>query len=190
MKAYGVSRLRSAAVLLAGAMAIGTGASPAAAQVPDAAVLNIMRECAKIDDPTARLACYDNNVRSGGFDGRGPAVPGEAGRVAGSGAPNQTSGPGGFGAEGIKSPERFQSYEQRGIGLDSISARVESVRERQPGMFLVTLESGAQWLFTNSAPNSYRPPREGDTVEISRASLGSFLLRFNNQGSIRVRRVK
>lgn len=190
MKSYGVTRIRSAAILLTGAAAIAFGASPATAQVADEVVLNIMRECAKIDDPTSRLACYDNNVRAGGFDGRRPSVPGQGGRISGSGAPNQSSGPEGFGSEDIQTQERFQSYEQRGIGLDSISARVASIREREPGMYLVTLESGAEWLFTESAPRSFRPPQKGDTVDISRASLGSFLLRFGDQGSVRVRRVR
>jgi hypothetical protein len=175
-------------MLLAGAMAIG--ASPAGAQVPDATVLNIMRECAKIDDPTSRLACYDNNIRSGGF---GPAIPGQNGRVSGGGAPNQGGGgygAQGFGSEDVKSPDRFQGSEERGFGPDSVSLRVASVRQRQPGVYLITLESGAEWLFSESAPRSFRPPSKGDTVDISRASLGSFLFRFDNQPSVRVRRVK
>jgi hypothetical protein len=189
MKAHGVARMGSATILLAGAAAVLVAASPAAAQVSDAAVLNIMRECAKIDDPTARLACYDNNVRAGGFDGRRPVVPGEAGRVAGSGGPGGY-GPAGFGSEDVKTPERFQSYEQRGIGPDAITARIASVRQREPGIYLITLEGGAEWLFTDTAPRSFRVPQRGDMVDISRASLGSFLLRFDNQTSIRVRRLR
>ena len=192
MKALGVTRMGSAAVLLAGTMGIVFGAAPASAQMADNAVMNIMRECAKIDDPTSRLACYDNNIRAAGFDSR--AVPGQAGRVAGGGAPNQGglggSGAQGFGSEDVKAPDRFASSEQRGGGPDSVSARVASVRQRQPGIYLVTLEGGAEWLFSESAPNSFRVPSKGDSVEISRASLGSFLLRFNNQASVRVRRIK
>lgn len=193
MKALGVTRMGRVTVLLTGAAAIAFGSAPAAAQMADGAVLNIMRECAKIDDPTARLACYDNNVGAGGFDGRATSVPGAGGVVSGSGAPNRSAAGGGaqgFGSEGIKSADRFQSYEQRGLGPDAISARVASVRERQPGVYLVALEGGAEWLFTDSVPFSYRPPQKGDTVDISRASLGSFLMRFNNQTSVRVRRIK
>ena len=50
-----------ASFLLAGAT-VAVAALPATAQVSDQIVLNIMRECAKIDDATARLACYDNNI--------------------------------------------------------------------------------------------------------------------------------
>jgi hypothetical protein len=179
-------------IVFLGGAALAALSAPAAAQVPDDVVLNIMRECAKIDDPTARLACYDNNIRAAGANPR--SVPGEGPRPRGGGAPlvdsGSRGGPEGFGAESIRSEERFESYEERGIGLDEISARVTEVRERQPGVYLITLEGGAQWVFTESANRSFRPPRNGDTVEIERASLGSFLLMFDGQQGQRVRRVR
>jgi hypothetical protein len=185
-----------AAMVLAGAAILTLGAAghaQAPGQIPDATVLNIMRECAKIDDPTARLACYDNNIRAGGFDGRGPSMPGQGASVNGGGAPNARGGAGGaagFGSEQVKTPERFQSNEQRGTGPDEISARIASARQREPGIYLITLESGAEWLFIDTAPRSFRPPQKGDSVDISHASLGSFLMRFDNQESVRVRRIK
>jgi hypothetical protein len=191
MKAYGVTRMGSAAMLLAGTMAIGFGASPAAAQMADDVVLTIMRECAKIDDPTSRLGCYDNNIRAAGFGS--PTVPGQNGRVSGSGAPNQRGSgldPTGFGADDVRTPARFDSYEQRGLGPDEITARIEGVRQRQPGVYLVTLEGGAQWLFTDTVSQGFSVPEKGDQIEIRRAALGSFLMRFDEQRSVRVRRVK
>src|SRR5690554_4011201 len=62
MKAQRVKGLTGVAVLGSAAAALASFAASAAAQVSDSAVLNIMRECAKIDDPSARLACYDNNI--------------------------------------------------------------------------------------------------------------------------------
>lgn len=176
-------------LLLAGA-AVAATAMPAAAQVPDDVVLNIMRECAKIDDPTARLSCYDNNIRTA--VGYPRTVPGQGGPVRGGGAPvSETDrGPEGFGAESIKTPERFQSYEERGLGPDAISAQVSAVQQREPGVYLVTLEGGAQWLFTESAGRDFLPPRRGDKIEIERASLGSFLMVVNRQQGVRVRRVR
>jgi hypothetical protein len=181
---------RAATILASAAFAIASSAALAQGQVPDATVLNIMRECAKIDDPSARLACYDNNIRSAG--GR-PTVPGQGGRVSGGGAPlagRGGNGLQGFGAESVRSQERFQSAEQRGLGPDAISARILAVRQREPGIYLVTLEGGAQWLFSESVAKDFSPPRKGDTVDISRAALGSFLMRFDNQESVRVRRIK
>lgn len=187
---------RAAMVLAGGAiMAAGPAAyAQAPGQIPDANVLNIMRECAKIDDPTARLACYDNNIRAGGFDGRRPSVPGSGAGVTGGEAPNAgggaATGAQGFGAASVKTPERFESNEQRGTGPDAISARVASAREREPGVYLVTLEGGAQWLFSESASRSFRPPQRGDSVDISHAALGSYLMRVDGQEAVRVRRIK
>lgn len=179
-----------AIVIVAGA-ALTAIATPAAAQVPDATVITIMRECAKIDDPTARLACYDNNIRSAGGNPR--SVPGQGGMVRGGGAPisgASNSGPEGFGSESVRTPERFESYEERGRGPDEITAGIEAVQERQPGVYLVTIEGGAQWLFSESVDRSFRVPRRGDRIQIERGSLGSFLMRIDGQQPVRVRRVR
>ncbi|WAT18427.1 hypothetical protein OZN62_02270 [Aurantiacibacter sp. MUD11] len=162
-------------------------AAPAAAQVSDEIVLNILRNCAQIDDPTARLACYDNNIRSAGGQPRN-SVPGSmAAPTGGAGAPLNTQGPSGFGREDIRTPERFETPAGQ---LDELTARVSAVSQQQRGIYLITLEDGAQWIFTEGVPFSYRPPRVGDRVEIDRASLGSFLLTYDSQASVRVRRVR
>jgi hypothetical protein len=186
-----------AAMSLAGAALFAAGTAAHAqrpGQIPDATVLNIVRECAKIDDPTARLACYDNNIRAGGFDGRAPSVPGQGGRVSGSGAPNANGSgaysPQGFGAASVKNSDRFESSAERGQGPDGITARVAAVSQREPGVYLVTLDGGAQWLFSDTVSAGFRAPRKGDSVEINHAALGSYLLRFGNQEPVRVRRVK
>ena len=64
--------------------------------VADNIVLNIMRECARIDDPTARLACYDNNIRAAG--GNPNSVPGQMGAPSGGSAVEAlvAAGAGGF----------------------------------------------------------------------------------------------
>jgi hypothetical protein len=154
-------------------------------------VLNIMRECAKIDDPTARLACYDNNIRMGVQNG---SIPGSNGPVRGGGAViagGSGSGPQGFGAETVKTPDRFQSSEARGGGPDEIRAKITGVREREPGVFIVTIEGGAEWTFAESVTRkSFRPPRKGALVELQKAALGSFLMIVDGQEAVRVRRTK
>jgi len=197
-----------ASMLLAGGAALMLASPPATAQVNDGIVLNIMRECAKINDPTARLACYDNNIRSAGGAPRS-SVPGEmqppqGGRGApaaqqGFGSedlrtpppppPVQASGPEGFGSEDVRarSPQRFETPAGQ---VDEIRARVSAVRQREPGIYLVTLEDGAQWLFSDSVGQFFRPPSKGDTVEIQRAALGSFLMRIGKQEAVRVERIK
>lgn len=178
------------AILVLGSAAMATVATPAAAQVPDNVVLNIMRECAKIDDPTARLACYDNNIRAAGGNPR--SVPGQGPVVRGGGAPGAANpgGPEGFGSESVRGPERFESYEQRGLGPDEIRARISDVRQLEPGMYRITIEGGAVWETTQSIGRSVNPPKRGDTIEIQRAALGSFLMVIEDQQGIRVRRVR
>jgi hypothetical protein len=159
----------------------------AAAQVSDEIVLNILRNCAQIDDATARLACYDNNIRTAEANARG-SVPGAMEAPAASrGAPIAATGPGGFGREAVRSPDRFETPAGE---ADAIRARVATVAERERGVYLLTLEDGAQWLFNESVGFSYRPPRAGENVDISRASLGSFLMTYDGQSAVRVRRIR
>jgi hypothetical protein len=173
------------AILLLTGATMALTAMPLAAQVSDTIVINIMRECAKIDDPTARLACYDNNIRAAGANPS--AVPGQMPSASGSGAPLQSTAPGGFGADDLRTAERFNPNR---YGASEIAARVSAAREREPGVYLVTLESGAQWLFTESGGRSYNAPRRGDTVEIQRGALGSYLMIVGGQQAVRVTRIK
>jgi hypothetical protein len=173
------------AIVLAGSTALACLPSPAAAQVAEGAVLGIMRECSRIDDPSARLACYDNNIRSAGGAVRN-TVPGQVQVQGGGGAVISDGRPAGFGREDLSVPEsaRVATY-----GPDEITASVTEITQRGPGIYAFTLDDGAQWVFAESAGSTYNPPRRGAQVEIRRGAMGSFLMRFNNQPSIRVRRV-
>lgn len=176
-----------APILLASAAILAVAALPAHAQVADEIVLNIMRECAKIDDPGARLACYDNNIRNAGAAPR-RTVPGAVpAPLGGSGAPISSTATQGFGREDVPDPGRFSTPAGEVAG---ISAYVADVDQFRPNQYRVTLQDGAVWEFTESASQSYRPPRAGGEIEIERGSLGSFLLRYDNQSAVRVRRVK
>jgi hypothetical protein len=181
-----MSLAQRACLILSGA-ATAFVAAPAMAQVSDQIVVNIMRECARIDDPTARLACYDNNIRAAGANPT--AVPGQMPAPDGGGAIVDPRSAGGFGADDLRarSEERFDPARK---GVSEISAQVTAVAERQPGIYIVTLASGAQWLFAESVRRDYRPPRRGETVEIERGALGSYLLIAGRQQGVRVTRVK
>lgn len=179
-----------AIVLLSGG-ALALAATPALAQVEPGIVLNIMRECAKIGDPTARLACYDNNIRAAG--GNPSSVPGQMPRPNGGGAVANPNTPGGFGADDLRaqSPERFRQYgEGASGGPRETTGHVAAARERAPGVYLVTLDSGAQWLFSESTSRAYKPPRKGDTVRIEHGALGSYMMMVGKQAGVKVTRVK
>ena len=176
---------RTTIVALA-SLAAAAPAAPAAAQGSREAVLNIMVECSKIEDPTARLTCYDSNIRNAGGVARGPLARGT--RVQGGGSPGvPNEGPQGFGRENIRTSERFTGPAGQ---IKEIRPKVTAVQPREPGVYLITLEDGAQWVFVQSVNNNYLVPRVGSIVEIERGSLGSFLMRFNGQPPVQVRRVR
>lgn len=180
------AKFLGATIAMAGSGALLLSGAPAGAQIDQDTAVNILRECAKIDDPTARLACYDNNIRNLGGSPR-VAVPGRTPSPQGGGAPVAASGPQGFGAEAVRTRERFSTPAGQ---LQEISARIASIRPREPGIYAFTLEDGAEWLFAESVSSSYRAPRAGSLVEIERGALGSFLMRFDNQNPVPVRRVR
>ena len=175
-----------ATILTAACLPFAVLASPVAAQVDDNVVLSIMRQCARIDEASARLACFDNNIRVGNTDVARPSVPGAMpSPLPGGAAP--TNGVTGFGREDVRGPERFETPAGE---VANITARVRSVAQQTQGVYLVTLEDDAQWLFAETVDFSYRPPRQGSTVEIDRGALGSFLMVSDNQRSVRVRRIR
>lgn len=176
-----------ATILAAGAATLLLSGSPAQAQVSDDIVLNILRECARIDDPTARLACYDNNIRAAGANPR-PSVPGRMDTPrSDAGAPAPRNSPQGFGAESVRTAERFQSQDNE---ADEISATITSISQREPGIYAFTIEGGARWQFAESVGMGYRVPRAGSTIEIERGALGSYLMRFDRQQAVPVRRIR
>jgi len=173
-----------ATLLLTAAASLISVAYPATAQVPDGVVINILRECAKIDDPTARLACYDNNIRQAGGT---PSAAAPASAPRGGPAPVAPAPTQSFGLEQVPTPRAAPSPSAR---VDEIQARVASVSAREPGIYLVTMEDGAQWLFSEGVGQQFRLPRRGDTIEIERGSLGSFLMRIDRQRAVPVRRIR
>ena len=177
-------------ILTLGAAALAIPAGPAAAQADRTIVLNIMVECAKIDDPTARLACYDNNIRQVGGTIRN-TVPGQSVRgISGGAAPIEGSqGAQGFGAEDVQFARPGPAPRPAGQ-VDEIHPRVASVTAREPGIYRVGLEDGTIWDFAEGVSAQYRLPRRGDTIEIERGALGSYLMRIDGQSPVPVRRIR
>ena len=173
-------------ILALGGLAALAPIGSAQAQASRDTVLNILVECSKIADPTARLTCYDANIRTAGGVARAPLARGA--RVEGGGPPGVLNGgPQGFGRETIRSGERFQAPPGQ---LKEIRPKVTAVQVREPGVYAITLEDGAQWVFAASVNNDYLVPRVGSIVEIERGALGSFLMHFNGQPPVQVRRVR
>jgi hypothetical protein len=179
------AKILGATTCAAGAAWLLLTGVPAGAQMDQNTAINILRECARIDDASARLACYDNNIRNVGGTPRA-TVPGQV-QVQGGAAPVAANSPSGFGAEDVRTPDRFTGPAGQ---LQQIDARIASIRAREPGIYAFTLDDGAEWLFAESVAQGYRLPRAGSAVEIERGALGSFLMRFDGQQAVPVRRVR
>lgn len=162
---------RAVLAMILGSAAVAA-AMPAEAQ-GEAALRGELRACAKIAEIGARVACYD------------------ALTAGGEATPQAATEPRGLGSEQVPRaraplPERVVAQAE----ADSIEATVTASVEREPGIHLVTLEDGAQWQFVEGVPLSYNPPRRGASVEIRSASMGSYLMRYQGQAAVRVRRVR
>jgi hypothetical protein len=71
--------------------------------------------------------------------------------------------------------------------VDEVQGVVASASQDGLGHWMVTLEDGAVWIQTDNRRLALRP-RAGQPVVVSRAAMGSFMMRVNRQPSIRVRR--
>ena len=142
------------------------------AQLDDRTVVSILRECRKLEETAARTACYDNI----------PLGQPPAGRTGAAADPQR---PQGFGGDQLRRAATARTAEP-----SEIRAKVSGIAEREPGIYVLTLEDGAQWQFVDAPSTSYDPPRPGSTIEISKASLGSYLMRYADQRGIRIRRIR
>ncbi len=157
--------------------------SPVQAQDEDyRAIVIIMRACAQIDDIAARVTCYDNTIApraappARGPESRPSQAPVPAAPVAND-----------FGAENL--PEVRQA-ERDNRGADEIVRRVSRAEEVEPRLYLLTLEDGSQWRFSESMGLSYFPPGPRSEVRIERGALGSYRLYADGQRAVRVVRVR
>ena len=158
---------------------------PAAAAATTPADLG---QCAAIAADAARLACYDRLARRDG------AAPGAAGSAAPATPAPATPAP--APAAGPASPATPPAGRSFGLyaaehpapppAARSIDARVTGVGTGANGRMTVTLEGGQLWELFDADPLL----AAGDTVTITRASLGSFILQTPTRRSHRARRLR
>lgn len=71
--------------------------------------------------------------------------------------------------------------------IKSIESVVRSAMQDGDGRWVLTLEDGSTWAQTDSYPFAVSPKR-GHKVKVTRASMGSYMMRVNNQPGVRARR--
>jgi hypothetical protein len=160
-----------------------TWSGPVRAQTDYEAIVRLMGECAGIEEIGARAACYDKTVEAAQLIDAARAGEAEPRAAAPATAERPPSG---FGSQSLRKPEPVRESRS----AEQIEALVRAAQRTEPGIYLLTLEDGAQWRFVDAVPPSYDPPRAGSEIELRNGSLGSFLMRYADQRSIRVQRVR
>lgn len=171
--------------MIAAALVTAMGAAvPVRAQPTDyEALVRAMRACLAVSDIGARVSCYDGILGDQGRpSGDIPSVPLSA---APAGA-RDSSASAGFGAQDLRKPrtsaERAEPAELR--------TQVVSASQFQPGLYRLALQDGSAWEFVDAMPRAYDPPQKGSSIVIRHGALGNFFLDYDNQRSLRVRRVR
>lgn len=147
---------------------------------------NIQADCARIEDPTARLACYDSKNRDAGETPAAPVPPSSAPSQRGSAPVASVAAP----EARRKSAPSPQPSITSPAQLGRRTVNVTAVTEKGPGAYLITLADGAQWGFAEDMAPTYRAPQGGSTVQIERGVLGNYRMRFDGQQPVRVRRIR
>jgi hypothetical protein len=71
--------------------------------------------------------------------------------------------------------------------VKSIEGVVRSAVQDGDGRWVITLEDNSTWAQTDSYPFAVNPKR-GHKVKIVKASMGSYMMRINNQPGVRAKR--
>lgn len=155
-------------------------AGPAlAADPPEPDVIKALKACRTVKSDPERLACYDKAAQS-------VSEAQETGEVI------------------IIDKQSARAARRQAFGLDlptlsildrggdkaeteTLRAVLKSVRSDAEGRLVMTLEDGAVWGQIDGQSLG-KPPKAGDTVEIRKAAMGSYLMKIGSQPAIRVRR--
>lgn len=162
---------RRRADLLGAVLALAVPAALPAAGAAD--------RCIAIDEDALRLACYDAAL------GRpAQALPAPASVQVPAPPANAAPPASAATAPPFPVPPRVTETPRP----PSFTSEVDAVERGRDGQFIATLANGQVW--EQSERNSAAVVREGDTVTIRRAALGSYLLLTSGGIATRVRQVK
>lgn len=166
------------------ALAVVAVAAPAMAKAPPTidrpAALKAVVDCRAITDPNARLTCYDDAVgKLDTAESTGQVVIID--REAAKKVKRQAFG---FAIPSINLFSKGEKEEE----VDKLADTLKSVRERPDHKWVFELQGGGVWRQIDTAQFSV-DPKEGDSVEINRAALGSYMLKVGGrQPAVRVHR--
>ncbi len=177
--------MRTHFIFLAFGAAMLVGTSAQAQEDPEdgvdtPAVIDQMFQCREVEDPEARLACFDREV--------GRVYEAQASRelvIADREQVEKTK----RGLFGLRLPKiGLFSGDDDKERVNEITATLASAQKRSNGMYIFELEDGARWLQTESI-SGFQRYKAGDTIVIKQAALGSFKAKVNGKRAMRVRRL-
>lgn len=163
-----------------------TGTVAAERQQPRAEIFTDLLKCREITEDQARLACYDRQV--GAMDS---AAQRDEVVVLDKTELNKTRRTL-FGFSFPKLPflgggdEDEKKEGAEADAMTQIEATIATAKNVGNGKWLITLEDGAEWMTTEAV--TYRDPKPGMTIEIKRASMGSFMIKIAGR-AVRAKRV-
>jgi hypothetical protein len=167
---------------IAAALAAIVLAAPAwAAQAPSVSpVVQSVIDCRKIDEASARLACFDKAVAGlEASEAKGDLV--SLDREQRRSARRQ--------AFGLSLPSlSFLDRGERTDEVNRLTTSVTGLSRASDGKWVITVEGGAVWRQIDDNEFS-REPRIGAVAKIRKAALGSFFMNIDRQQAIRVHRV-
>jgi hypothetical protein len=143
-------------------------------------------ECAAIDDPTARLACFDATFPRASRTSPPRSAVTPAAAAAGVAADEPASEARKFGLS-VKQRQAIEPKPAQ-AELTTTTAAVKTVRRLPPGYLLIGLDNDQVWQQTEIDSRIWL--KVGDQVTIRRAALGSYLLDTPGHYSTRVRRLR
>jgi hypothetical protein len=162
-------------------LSAAAGAAPRRATPAPEALEGVLR-CRAIADEKARLACYDSNVA------RFETARANRELVVVDRKQIRETKRSLFGLD-LPSLSIFGGGDNDDIEeVNSIEGVVASAYEDGEGRWVVKLQEGGTWRQIDSALLG-RNPRAGSKVKITKAAMGSFMMRIDNQPGIRARRV-
>ena len=165
---------------------VATGTGAAERQQPRAEIFTDLLKCREISEDKARLDGYDRQV--GAMDS---AAQRDEVVVLDKTELNKTRRTL-FGFSFPKLPflgggdEDEKKEGAEADAMTQIEATIASAKNVGNGKWLITLEDGAEWMTTEAV--TYRDPKPGMTIEIKRASMGSFMVKIAGR-AVRAKRV-
>lgn len=164
------------------ALAVPVVASPALAAEPaEPAVITALKACRAITADAERLACYDKaaqSVSKAQETGEVIIIDKQAARAARRQA------------FGLELPTL--SILEKGVDkaeTEKMQSVVKASRVDAEQRLVVTLEDGAVWRQIDDTMLG-KPPKAGDTIEVKKAAMGSYMMKIGSQPAIRVRRIE